>query len=80
MKRSTAAALLALAAAIAAGAQSADEIVKSSRDRIKADTVSTRSQMIIAANSTVNAHHAFKDIIKRFSFTEKKYHPTPSLP
>jgi hypothetical protein len=49
---------IALAAALAAalcaqagaqGAPTAGEIVKSSRDRIKADTVSTRSQMIIAA-------------------------------
>jgi hypothetical protein len=58
MKRTiAAAAALALAAAFAgsgafaqsAAAPSAAEIVKSSRDRIKADTVSTRSQMIIAA-------------------------------
>jgi hypothetical protein len=58
MKRTiAAAAALALATAFAgsgafaqgAAAPSAAEIVKSSRDRIKADTVSTRSQMIIAA-------------------------------
>jgi len=33
----------------AAGATSAEEIIKSSRDRIKADTVSTRSRMVIVA-------------------------------
>jgi hypothetical protein len=56
MKRTIAAAALALAAAFAgsgafaqSAAPSAAEIVKSSRDRIKSDTVSTRSQMIIAA-------------------------------
>jgi hypothetical protein len=56
MKRKLAAAL-ALASALAASgayaqsgpAPSAQEIVESSRDRIKADTVSTRSRMVIAA-------------------------------
>jgi hypothetical protein len=56
MKKNLAAAL-ALASALAASgayaqnapAPSAQEIVKSSRDRIKADTVSTRSRMVIAA-------------------------------
>jgi hypothetical protein len=41
-------ALLALCGA-AASAQSADEIVRASRDRIKASTVSTRSRMVILA-------------------------------
>jgi hypothetical protein len=37
------------ASALSASAPSAAEIVRSSRDRIKADTVSTRSRMVIAA-------------------------------
>jgi len=38
-----------LTAALALNAQEADAIVRSSRDRIKADTVSTRSRMVIYA-------------------------------
>jgi outer membrane lipoprotein-sorting protein len=51
MKRLAAAAIILASAlgGIKSGAQSADEIVRSSRDRIKADTVSTRSSMVIAA-------------------------------
>ncbi|MCD1655349.1 outer membrane lipoprotein-sorting protein [Treponema zuelzerae] len=43
------AAALAAAFSLALGAQDADSIVKSSRDRIKADTVSSRARMIITA-------------------------------
>ncbi|PKL26526.1 MAG: outer membrane lipoprotein-sorting protein [Spirochaetae bacterium HGW-Spirochaetae-3] len=49
MKRFIIAAAILAAASLSATAQSADEIIRSSRDRIDAKTVSTRSRMIITA-------------------------------
>lgn len=47
MKRSIATLVLIAAALASATAQTADEIVRTSRDRIQADTISTRSRMVI---------------------------------
>ncbi|MDR2479107.1 MAG: outer membrane lipoprotein-sorting protein [Treponema sp.] len=49
MKKIVTLAVMVLAAGMALFAQDAEAIVKSSRDRIKADTVSTRSKMVIRA-------------------------------
>ena len=49
MKKIVTLAVMVLAAGMALFAQDAEAIVKSSRDRIKADTVSTRSRMVIRA-------------------------------
>ncbi|MDR2150842.1 MAG: outer membrane lipoprotein-sorting protein [Spirochaetaceae bacterium] len=49
MKKIVVAALVAVVCTVSASAQDAAAIVKASRDRIKADTVSSRSRMVLSA-------------------------------
>ena len=71
MKRSLILAAVALLAAVTLNAQDADSIVKKSRDRISADTVSTRSRMVITAKDGSTTERVLDQYAKDSGSTTK---------